>query len=384
MLRTLPYLAWSIPAFALHLLAALPDAGWRHIWKRVPLFFGMWLLFTLLNLLHLAGHLLDELLFPGYRRQPVTRPVFITGIPRSGTTYLQRLLGKHPGFSTFSTWEALLAPSLTERHLFRLLGLLLKPLDSGIVAARRKLFQRMDHIHRVRLLEPEEDFLLLLPLLGCFLLVFPCPQSASFWALGKADSAVSDRRRRRFMAYYDACLKKQLYYHGGNLRLLSKNPSFTSWIPALLDYYPDAQVIACTRPPLEVVPSQLSAIRPAMNLLGGHRLSPAVQDGLMETLHHYYGLLGQLRQDGRIFFLPMNTLRNNLEVALTDLARFLGDNPDHSPITTLVDGKAGDYQSKHQYSLADFHLAAAIVENRFSDVWPLPGEQAAQRNGSLL
>jgi hypothetical protein len=35
---------------------------------------------------------LDRVFFRGYRKQPIDRPIFIVGNPRSGTTFLHRLL----------------------------------------------------------------------------------------------------------------------------------------------------------------------------------------------------------------------------------------------------------------------------------------------------
>ena len=53
----------AIPVFGLQLLRAVPAEGWRHAWKRIPLFGLIWTLFSLLNLLHIIGHLADEVLF---------------------------------------------------------------------------------------------------------------------------------------------------------------------------------------------------------------------------------------------------------------------------------------------------------------------------------
>ena len=91
----------AIPVFAWQLLRAVPAEGWRHVWKRIPLFGLIWILFSLLNLLHIIGHLADEVLFRNYRRTAIREPVFIIGIPRSGTTFLQRLLGCEQKFTTF-------------------------------------------------------------------------------------------------------------------------------------------------------------------------------------------------------------------------------------------------------------------------------------------
>ena len=49
------------------------------------LYWVMWLLVAF-------GRALDHVLFPGFRRQPVTQPVFIVAPPRSGTTLTQKLM----------------------------------------------------------------------------------------------------------------------------------------------------------------------------------------------------------------------------------------------------------------------------------------------------
>ncbi|MBV8521375.1 MAG: sulfotransferase, partial [Acetobacteraceae bacterium] len=66
---------------------------------RRPFVLRRWVIvlgFTLLFLVFWSflglGRLLDHLFFAGWRRQPVEAPVFIVATPRSGTTFMQRLL----------------------------------------------------------------------------------------------------------------------------------------------------------------------------------------------------------------------------------------------------------------------------------------------------
>ena len=60
---------------------------------------------------------LDRVFFPGYRKQPIDRPVFIVGNPRSGTTFLHRLLlGSGDDLAAFELWE-MLFPAITARTL---------------------------------------------------------------------------------------------------------------------------------------------------------------------------------------------------------------------------------------------------------------------------
>lgn len=365
----------AIPALALQLLIAVPAEGWRYSWKRLPLFILAWLLFSTLILLHFLGHLLDEILFFGYRKTPIREPVFILGIPRSGTTFLQRLLGKDASFTTFTTWEALLAPSITEKYIFELLGELLRPLETLVLKIRKKLFRDMDAIHQIRLQEPEEDFLLLLPIRACLLLVFLCPESKHFWKLGNFDNDIPDFLRRIILSFYKLCLKKHVYFHKQSSsspdckRLLSKNPSFTSWAESILDAFPDARLIACVRPPVEVVPSQLSSLRPVMSLLGSGKLSVNTQRKMIELLHCYYRKIRQHQQDSQFFILHMNSLRNSPESTLVDLIRFLG----LGTLEMLSEeiSKAKHYNSDHHYNLDEFSLTEQLIQEQFEDTWPI-------------
>lgn len=360
----------AIPAFGMYLLFAVPAEGWRHVWKRLPLFFLLWLAFALLTVLHVVGHLLDELLFRSYRRTPVTQPVFILGIPRSGTTYLHRLLGHEPRFTTFTTWETLFSPSITGRHLFKALGWLLRPLHGLVITVRRKVLREMDKVHRIRLNTPEEDFLLLLPLLGCLLPAFACPRARHFWRLGRFDQSMPAWYRATVMRFYYRCLQKHLFFHGGNLRFLSKNPSFTALLDSLLDTFPDAKIIACTRKPAEVVPSQLSSLRPAMAVLGNGKLSPLSQNRLIDILHHYYKKLATSRHNHRVFLLPMTVLQSDTRLATTRLFSFLELEPSDSWEGLVADQlAAGKHTSHHRYSLSEFSLSNACIEQRFGPAW---------------
>jgi hypothetical protein len=62
---------------------------------------------------------LDRIAFPGYRQQPIDRPIFIVGNPRSGTTFLHRLLlgaGDTAGDVLSDITNALLALGYNERE----------------------------------------------------------------------------------------------------------------------------------------------------------------------------------------------------------------------------------------------------------------------------
>jgi hypothetical protein len=63
------------------------------------------------------GLLFDEILFRGYRRVPVTAPLFVVGVARSGTTALHHALADDPQLTTMRAWECV--PPAYAEHLAR-------------------------------------------------------------------------------------------------------------------------------------------------------------------------------------------------------------------------------------------------------------------------
>ena len=322
----------------------------------------------LLTLLHWLGFLLDEIFYRGYRR-----PVFIVGIPRSGTTWLQRVLAQDDSLTSLTLWECLVAPSVSERRLWRSIGWLFRPLAALVRRIGVNPLTVMARIHKIRLQEPEEDFLLLLPLHACLLLVFLCPQSRRYWDLARFDLAIKPARRQVVMHYYYRCLQKHLYVHGVSKRLLSKNPSFTPYVRSLRETFPDARFIFCVREPVAVVGSQLSSLEPVARLLYSDVRARQLQMDMLRLLQHYYGIVAGQQAERWVIVVPYDSLIAHLgdtveaiygRLALSIDARF------RSRLAALA--KQGrSYQSGHRYDLSQFGLNASIVTQQFAACWPI-------------
>jgi omega-hydroxy-beta-dihydromenaquinone-9 sulfotransferase len=262
------YGRWWVGAFTARGRAAVPLGPRRWLWLLV-----VFPLFLVAQGVHWLGFLLDEIFFRGYRRVVLERPLIVTGIPRSGTTFVHRALAADTErFSTVRTWEAVLAPSVAERRAWRALA----AIDRGLGGWGRRLVERLveagqgdfARIHAVGWDAPEEDYLCLLPAAGCFLAVLAFPGSAEAWKLG-AFGRLEAGRRAELLGFYRACLRKHLYVEGRGRRLLSKNAAFGSWIPALAEGLPGARFLVCVREPVSALSSQLSAVAGACAAVGG-------------------------------------------------------------------------------------------------------------------
>jgi hypothetical protein len=228
-------------------------------------------LFLSLQFIHWLGFICDELFFSAYRKIQVNDPVFVLGIPRSGTTFLHRTLAAdHEQFTSLSTWEAVLAPSIIERKLIAALS----AADRTVGGPGKWLLERalraaagdFDEIHAVDLSAAEEDYLGLLPAGSCFILLLAFPFATELRQLGHLDQ-MPTTERTQLMQFYKRLLQKHLYARPGK-RLLSKNAAFSTWGPSLQAIFPQAKFLICLREPVSALSSQLSALAPARRLFG--------------------------------------------------------------------------------------------------------------------
>ncbi|MFH0907927.1 MAG: sulfotransferase [bacterium] len=206
--------------------------------------------------------LLDELLFPGYRRVKLTAPVFIIGNPRSGTTHLHRTLSRDTGrFFVFKTWE-ILFPSVLQKRIGSFLGrvdaAIGSPLRRVIERAERRILGTFRELHPTGLFHAEEDEMLFLHCFATLYLVFFFPMPGTFLRFADFDGGVEPEQRERLMRYYVSCLKRQAYARGREKCFLSKNPFFSGKMATLHATFPDARFVYLVRNPLEAIPSTIS------------------------------------------------------------------------------------------------------------------------------
>ncbi|NNM06858.1 MAG: sulfotransferase [Gemmatimonadetes bacterium] len=345
--------------------------------KRFGLLLLLVPLFLLLQAFHWIGFLLDEVLFRAYKQVEVREPLFIVGLPRSGTTFLHRVFSKDTDrFTTTRLWELLFAPSVTERKLWLGIG--------GLNRALGKPFTRLgrwgekaglgwlDVIHEVSLDDPEEDYFLLLPVFACFLLVVPFPYHEAVWRLSRFD-LLPERERGPILAFYKSALQRHLFVAGPGRQLLSKNPSFTPFIRSLRTTFPDGKILCCVREPAEVVPSLLSSVREGAELFGYDVAEPRIRDrfvGMLEFFSkHALSILAEVPEDEHAF-VPLNEMRKDVEkFVLGVYERFGWEAEEGFQERLKEDSQRGkDYKSRHSYSLEEFGLAEKEISLRFSDL----------------
>jgi hypothetical protein len=316
-----------------------------------------------------AGFALDDILYPGYRRQRVREPVFIVGNPRSGTTFLHRLMARDTAtFACMRTWEILFAPSILSRRLFQGMAALDKGLGGGLhrrMAKWEERWQQKNVAHSQALDEPEEDENLFVH----------TGSSISLWTFaamldearlyGAYDQRVPRAVRNRDMMFYRRCLQRHLYAasvpEAGGRHYLAKNPAFISRIDTLQEHFRDARFVYIARNPLDVIPSFINLTKFVWDLLG----DPIEYDSLcryaIELVRHGYDYpLRRLRHlaPERYALVCFDDLVQDAGKTVSGVYDRLGLDlsSEYARVLERETERARRFRSKHSYSLDELGL----------------------------
>lgn len=225
--------------------------------------FKLLVLVPLATVVHALCFALDYVFFPALWRQQVVAPVFIVGHARSGTTLMHRLMAADgERFSYFLYWETFF-PALTQRAIIRGIALVDRTLFRRAIQKRleawdEKTFGPTRHIHKQGLWIPEEDQFVMKAAFVTqqWALDLPLMDEVDIFHI----ESLSEKRKRAWMKFYRACVKRQLIASGGSKTHLSKNPLMCGWVSAIIETFPDAKVVVMIRDPIQCIPSTLRLV----------------------------------------------------------------------------------------------------------------------------
>jgi hypothetical protein len=352
-------------------------------------------LLAVTQLAHWFGFLLDEIFFRGYRDVEVREPLFVVGVPRSGTTLLHRVLARdEERFTTFSTGELLFGASVTERRIWEVVASidrrLFRGAGAGILGRALRAAGGLEGVHEIGPEAPEEDYLALVPAMSCFLLVLAFPFSERLWQLAFFDEQLPEDDRRWVLRFYRKCLQRHLYAKGRGRRLLSKNAAFGSWARSLREEFPDCRMILCVRDPVEAIPSQLSSLESGIRLFDADRGRTFFRGRMVEVLEHAYFHLAAVADDlpqNEAVVIRMEEMRGGLADCVQRIYGNFGFtmSPRFSAQLAEAGARARQFRSRHDYSLEQFGLSGKMIRTRFSKAYvrfafspPSSGETVTQ------
>jgi hypothetical protein len=187
----------------------------------------------------------DRQNFPAIADERIVRPIFILGLPRSGSTFLHSLMAQDPANRHPRTWEMLLPspppePSSYEND---------KRIEQAQTLLRAMGLERPEvtALHPYGARQPEECHLLM-ELMGLG------DNLPALWRMPSFNRVRATIDLRQGYRIHRMALQN-LQYRYRCERWLLKNPGHIFYLDHLLAVYPDVQIIQTHRDPARVLPS---------------------------------------------------------------------------------------------------------------------------------
>ena len=300
---------------------------------------------------------------PEVLEKPVEKPMFVFGLPRTGTTLTINLLASDPARRCFLRWEAfdtVPPPSPAELHA--------GPRYEKAQAQIEFSLKHMPHISAIHHEEGDSPT-------ECQFSMSPsfCAQvydsqfampSYHDWFLYKADYRPAFRYQKRLF---------QVLQSAAPGRWTLKNPWHPLFLDALTEIYPDAQLVMTHRDPVEVVGSAcslLKAVRPIYSDAVDNREIGRVLLETFDVMIERQNAFRASRGEDAIFDIQYaEQMRDPIGQMEKLYARF--DEPFTPQARTamekmLADNPKGKH-GKHEYDLADYGLTKEEVRARYKD-----------------
>ncbi|MFC9978483.1 sulfotransferase family protein [Gordonia sp. NPDC127522] len=300
---------------------------------------------------------------PGYADVEVTRPIFVTGLPRTGTTALHRLLAADPAHQGVEMWLAEFPQPRPPRDTWS---------DNPVYQQIQAGFEQ-HHVENPEFMglhymdagEVEE----------CWQLLRQSVMSISYESLAHIPTYSQWLAQQDWTPAY-LRHRKNLQLIGLNdpgKRWVLKNPSHLFALDALMAAYPDALVIQTHRPPTTLIASMCSLAEHATP--GWSTTFTGAQVGQDQLELWSRGLrefsAARKRYDPAQFLdIDFTDLRNDPMGTVERVYAAL-DTPmseDARAAVTALDeeSRSGARKPQHRYQLSDYGLDEATVEAAFA------------------
>ena len=213
-----------------------------------------------------AGFASERQRYPEIEQEKITRPVFIVGINRTGTTYLHRLMSRDPRFWALRGYE-FTAPRLSKDE-YATIGC--TPDDPRRAWVEDLLnssdaLELFEGVHDFDVDEPSEDFPILSMAFGSWTLIvrFRIPEFGRWLAANGSQHAYAHHRR----IMQNITWQRRQRQPGQQAQWLFKMPFHLMELETLIETYPDALFIQTHREPTQFMGSWNSLIERARSLI---------------------------------------------------------------------------------------------------------------------
>lgn len=311
---------------------------------------------------------LDE--HPEILDEDLTPPVVIVGLPRTGTTKLQRMMSAAPGVQALSTWRLMNPapfPDTDPRHA-----------DPADTDPRIFVAQAYEHMlramapdlaagHSVEALQPEEETFLMESGFEVVILGIRVPVPLFMeWLWTRTPRATYDhlRRQLQYLQWQDG---------GGRGRpWIMKTPLHLPNVELLVDTFPGATIVHCHRDPAACIPSMArlsEAYRGTQSdVVDLDEIGRTQLEVWAEALRRYMEQRARLGERVDVLDVSYSTIVDDPMAVIGETFRRAGVPLTPEAEAAVLASDQGNPQhrfGKHEYSLERFGLTDADISDRF-------------------
>ncbi|ALG83704.1 sulfotransferase family protein [Gordonia phthalatica] len=300
---------------------------------------------------------------PGCVETPIERPVFVTGLPRTGTTALHRLLAADPANQGLEMWLTEFPQPRPPRDTWAA-NPVFQQIDAGLSQHHVENPEFMG-LHYMGAAEVEE----------CWQLLRQSLMSISYETLAHIPDYSAWLSQQDWTPAY-ARHKRNLQLIGSNdadRRWVLKNPSHLFALDAIMEVYPDAIIVQTHRAPETIIGSMCSLAEQATagysRAYTPERIGQTQLDLWSRGLRDFSA--ARAKYDPAQFVdIDFADLRADpfaaVEKVYDAVGTPLSDEGRAAMVALDEDSKSGDRRPKHTYALEDYGLTAEQVREAFA------------------
>ncbi|ETD33125.1 sulfotransferase [Williamsia sp. D3] len=299
---------------------------------------------------------------PEYVSAPVERPIFVTGLPRTGTTALHRLLTADPGHQGLEMWLAEFPQPRPPRDTWEA-NPVFQQIQAGLEQHHVENPEFMG-LHYMSASDVEE----------CWQLLRQTMKSISYESLSYLPTYSQWLQKQDWTNAYTRH-KKNLQLIGLNQpdrRWVLKNPSHLFALDELMAVYPDALIIQTHRPPATIIPSMCSLAEHAgegwSTVFTGELIGKTQLELWSRGLHAFNAARSKYNPD-QFIDIDFRDFRTDPMGTIETIYRTFGLDLTEDAASAMraldEESKSGDRKPVHKYSLEDYGLTEVEVNAAF-------------------
>ena len=286
---------------------------------------------------------------PEVVEQPIDKPVFIVGFPRTGTTALQNMLDRLEGFRTLRLWE-MQNPATPNRK---------SAIWATRFAASMLHFSSPEqkYIHNIGAQLPDECWRLLQNSFTTLVLPSACDLVDMVDWLYQVDMVPS-------YAYYKRQLQILLHQQASSKsQLVLKCPEHMWHLSALFEVFPDAKLIWTHRDPVKSIPSYASLLSLSQRSLFGEyapkQIGKSVTDIYRVGIDRALAYRKTSSVENQILDIHCRQIAQTPLQVMEVVCDFVGHSfveAERERVNKWLTAKISEKNGSHQYEMSEFDL----------------------------